>query len=384
MKVHKLTAGDGYTYLTRQVAAQDVTHRGRSGLGSYYDEKGEAPGVWMGRGLGGVSDFPLGEHVTEEQMRLLFGEGRHPNAREVERAARAAGMSEWAIDRASRLGAPYKVYEAANEFRRRCAEAFAASNSAAGLPRDWPVKASERAEIRTRIAREMFVETYGRDPIDARELSGHLARISRQATTAVAGYDFTFSPVKSVSTLWAIAPRQISEVIEQCHRDAVADTLRWIEDHAAYTRRGRNGVAQVNVKGLIAAAFTHRDSRAGDPDLHTHVAASNKVQALDGTWLALDGRAIFKNNVPASERYDTRLETLLRQRLGLRFADREPVRQDQREQPPDPRNRRHRWRSASALVQAAQPDRAAPRRPVRQLPGATRPPAHHQGGGRAR
>jgi conjugative relaxase-like TrwC/TraI family protein len=323
MKVHKLTAGDGYTYLTRQVAAQDVTHRGRSGLGAYYTEKGEAPGVWMGRGLGGVSDFPLGEHVTEEQMRLLFGEGRHPNARAAEGAARAAGKSEWAIDQASRLGAPYKIYEDANEFRTRCAEAFADINSGAGMPRDWPVKASERAEIRTRIAREMFVETYGREPIDARELSGHVARISRQATTAVAGYDLTFSPVKSVSTLWAIAPRQISEVIEACHRDAVADTLTWIEDNAAYTRRGRNGVAQVNIKGLIAAAFTHRDSRAGDPDLHTHVAVSNKVQALDGTWLALDGRAIYKNNVPASERYNTRLEALLTQRLGIRFADRD-------------------------------------------------------------
>jgi conjugative relaxase-like TrwC/TraI family protein len=323
MKVHKLTAGDGYTYLTRQVAAQDVTHRGRSGLGAYYDEKGESPGVWMGRGLGGVSDFPLGEHVTDEQMRLLFGEGRHPNARGAERAARAAGKSEWAIDQASRLGAPYKIYEDANEFRTRCAEAFAALNSAVGMPRDWPVKTSERAAIRTRIARDMFVETYGRDPIDARELSGHVARISRQSTTAVAGYDLTFSPVKSVSTLWATAPRQISEAIAQCHRDAVADTLAWIEDNAAYTRRGRNGVAQVNVKGLIAAAFTHRDSRAGDPDLHTHVAISNKVQALDGTWLALDGRAIYKNNVPASERYNTRLETLLAERLGIRFAERD-------------------------------------------------------------
>ena len=334
MKVHKLTAGDGYTYLTRQVAAQDVTHRGRSGLGAYYNEKGEAPGVWMGRGLGGVSDFPLGEHVTEEQMRLLFGEGRHPNARAAERAARAAGKSEWAIDQAGRLGAPYKIYKDANEFRSRCAVAFADLNSAAGLPRDWPVKASERAEIRTRIAREMFVETYGREPIEARELSGHVARISRQATTAVAGYDLTFSPVKSVSTLWAIAPGQISEVIEQCHRDAVADTLSWIEDNAAYTRRGRNGVAQVNIKGLIAAAFTHRDSRAGDPDLHTHVAVSNKVQALDGTWLALDGRAMYKNNVAASERYNTRIEALLTQRLGIRFADRDaPGRADETKHP---------------------------------------------------
>ncbi len=176
--------------------------------------------------------------------------------------------------------------------------------------------------MRTELARRMFGETYGREPADARELSGHLARVSRQATTAVAGYDLTFSPVKSVSVLWALAPREIAQQLERAHNDAVRDTLAWLEDHAAYTRRGRNGVAQVEVRGLIAAAFTHRDSRAGDPDLHTHVAISNKVQTLDGRWLALDGRPLFKNNVTASERYNTRLEALLIERLGVRFAER--------------------------------------------------------------
>jgi TrwC relaxase len=43
-----------------------------------------------------------------------------------------------------------------------------------------------------------------------------------------------------------------------------------------------------------------RDSRAGDPDLHTHLTVSNKVRARghDGIyrWLALDGRPLFKGN----------------------------------------------------------------------------------------
>ena len=34
MTIHKLTAGSGYDYLTRQVAAQDATERGHSGLAS--------------------------------------------------------------------------------------------------------------------------------------------------------------------------------------------------------------------------------------------------------------------------------------------------------------------------------------------------------------
>jgi hypothetical protein len=32
MTLHKLAAGSGYTYLTRQVAAHDTTERGQLGL----------------------------------------------------------------------------------------------------------------------------------------------------------------------------------------------------------------------------------------------------------------------------------------------------------------------------------------------------------------
>ncbi|MDT1107421.1 MobF family relaxase, partial [Pseudomonas aeruginosa] len=91
----------------------------------------------------------------------------------------------------------------------------------------------------------------------------------------------TFSPVKSVSTLWAVAPTAVSEQIEAAHKAAVEKTTAWIENEAGYTRTGARGVAQVETRGLIMAAFTHRDSRAGDPDLHTHVAVSNKVQTGD-------------------------------------------------------------------------------------------------------
>ena len=101
MTLHKLTAGDGYTYLTRQVAAHDATTRGFGSLGDYYSEKGEAPGVWMGRGLAGVPDFPVGERVTEAQMVALFGNGRHPNAAEIDRAARLVGKDPQQVDQAS-------------------------------------------------------------------------------------------------------------------------------------------------------------------------------------------------------------------------------------------------------------------------------------------
>ena len=172
------------------------------------------------------------------------------------------------------------------------------------------------------MAREFFLAEHGREPIDARELAGQIAKDSRPRTQTVAGYDLTFSPVKSVSTLWAVADPAVAAVIERAHQAAVQDALAFIEKHALFTRTGPQGIRQVNVRGLVATAFTHRDSRAGDPDLHTHVAVANKVQTLDGRWLSIDGRVLFKANVAASETYNTALEQHLRETLGVRFAER--------------------------------------------------------------
>jgi conjugative relaxase-like TrwC/TraI family protein len=128
--------------------------------------------------------------------------------------------------------------------------------------------------------------------------------------------------VKSVSALWAVADPQVAAQIERPHQAAVHDALRFLEQHALFTREGPQGIRQVNVRGLVAAAFTHRDSRSGDPDLHTHVAVANKVQTFGGRWLSIDGRVLLKATVAASETYNTVLEQNLRDRLGVRFADR--------------------------------------------------------------
>jgi hypothetical protein len=304
MTLHKLTAGDGYLYLVRQVAAADSTERGRSTLADYYSAKGEAPGHWLGRGLGALSDtgsagvsaevreqiwaVEAGSSVGEAQMRALFGEGLHPNAERIE--AYVAGHGIGSQRAASRLGRPFLLREGEPEFARRVAVAFREHNAQIGAHWNATIAPESRAEIRTRVAMELFGEQYGRAPADDRELSGFIARNTRAKTTAVAGYDLTFSPVKSVSALWAIAPLPVAEKIEAAHDAAVADVLEWLQDQAAFTRVGAGGMAQVDTEGFLAVRFTHRDSRAGDPDLHTHVAISNKVSHVDANgvrrWLA--------------------------------------------------------------------------------------------------
>src|SRR5215211_7943358 len=323
MSIHKLTAGWGYDYLTRQVAALDATGKGHVGLASYYTERGESPGLWVGSGMPGIDGLSAGDPVTAEQMRSLFGAGMHPLATERLEQLDAADLTDASIKAATRLGAPFKVYVGdVSLFRVQVAKRIAAQQAAAGQLGNESVSATDRARIRTEVAREFFRSEHGRDPIDAREIAATIAKQSRPRTQTVAGYDLTFSPVKSVSALWAVADPQVAAQIEQAHQAAVRDALRFIERYALFTRQGRNGVRQVNVAGLVAAAFTHRDSRAGDPDLHTHVAVANKVQTFGGRWLSIDGRVLFKATVAASETYNTALEHHLRDRLGVRFADR--------------------------------------------------------------
>jgi DNA primase catalytic core len=324
MSLHRITAGSGYDYLTRQVAAMDSTEKGHTGLTSYYTEKGETPGEWMGSGMAGIEGLNSGDIVTAAQMQALYGSGHHPLAAERKAALTGRGLTEKDYIDATRLGLPFNVYDNdVSPFRIEVARRLETLNKERGLPRKAATAIEDRARIRTEVALEMFRADRGRDPLDERELAGHIAKLSRQQTTAVAGWDLTFSPVKSVSTLWALADPHTAAVIEGCHRQAVADALSFIETKALFTRTGHGGVRQVEVRGLVAAAFTHRDSRAGDPDLHTHVAVANKVQTLDdGRWLSIDGRVLHKAAVTASETYNSSLERHLAEALGVRFSAR--------------------------------------------------------------
>jgi hypothetical protein len=111
---------------------------------------------------------------------------------------------------------------------------------------------------------------------------------------AVAGCDLTFSIPKSASVLWGVADAGTQAIIADAHHAAVADVIDFLEREVVATRVGAKGpkgaVAQVDVTGVIAAAFDHYDSRANDPHLHTHVVISNKVRTCrDGQRRTIDG-----------------------------------------------------------------------------------------------
>ena len=153
----------------------------------------------------------------------MFGAGLHPLAEQRQRQLQGPDLTVRDYQAVTRLGAPFKIYQPdVSPFRVEVAKRIAAFNQAAGLPGDWAVPAADRARIRTEVAREFFIAEHGRQPEDARELAATIAKHSRPRTQAVAGYDLTFSPVKSVSALWAVADQSTAAAIERAHRAAVA------------------------------------------------------------------------------------------------------------------------------------------------------------------
>ncbi|MDA0166009.1 relaxase domain-containing protein [Solirubrobacter ginsenosidimutans] len=157
----------------------------------------------------------------------------------------------------------------------------------------------------------------GAHPQDGRELRSSSSR------ARVAGFDLTFSAPKSVSVLFGIGEVRLHERVRAAHDIAVLQAAGYLERNAAAVRRGHGGVIVEEAPGLIAAAFRHRTSRAGDPQLHTHVLVANLGRGLDGRWSALDGRRLYAHARTASFVYQAVLRSELTRTLGIEWS---PVR----------------------------------------------------------
>lgn len=199
-------------------------------------------------------------------------------------------------------------------------------------PGRWVGRGAEALGLLGVVSPEQLSKLFGegRHPMTGAALGrpfvdGSLGKVGRDAgklrqggVGQVAGYALSFSPPKSVSLLWALADEAVSAEIRRAHDAAVEAALAFLQDHAAFTRRGHAGAVQADTDGYVAAAFTHRTSRARDPQLHTHVLVSAKVRAsTDGRWLALDGRELFEVQKAAGLLYKAGLRAELTARLGV-------------------------------------------------------------------
>ncbi|NMM90651.1 hypothetical protein B2J88_41045 [Rhodococcus sp. SRB_17] len=315
MTLHRLHAGDGYTYLTRQVAAGDREIGRGQNLADYYVAEGTPPGLWVGNG---IDDLGLSGQVSEEQMRALFGEGLHPNADLLFDQAVAAGMSPHAALEAQKLGRAFPKFKNDVPFLNELNAALEAHRKDTGKA---PTR-DERDELRFILAAKHFHQQHGQSAATKGELVRFMAAQESKIRQPVAGYDLVFTPVKSVSVLWGLGDHDVRTSIEKAHKEAVNETLAWIESEAALTRRGTAGVEQVDTHGLVIAQFDHFDNRNGDPNLHTHCAVSNKVRGVDGGWSSLDARPLHRIAVAGAARYNRIVADKISRALPVTFEDR--------------------------------------------------------------
>ncbi len=124
-----------------------------------------------------------------------------------------------------------------------------------------------------------------------------------------------------MSVLWALTPDAwIRAEVLAAHDAAVEAALGWLERHGSVTRRGRDGVHQVDTDGLTVALFRQHTSRTFDPQLHTHALVSAKVRDTTGRWLALDARFLKYQQRSIGWVYDAALRGELTSRLGVAWT----------------------------------------------------------------
>ncbi|MCB0966641.1 MAG: relaxase domain-containing protein [Ilumatobacter sp.] len=162
----------------------------------------------------------------------------------------------------------------------------------------------------------------GRDPISGTRLGYPLVdRVEKSGKVrkAVAGFDATFSAPKSLSVWWALTG---DERLAECHDVAVRAVVDYLERYASTTRERSNGRRlHLDTNGLTCAVFRQTTSRLDDPQLHTHVVISGKVQTQDGRWLALDARTLKGFQRALGGLYQSVLRAEVTARFGVAWGD---------------------------------------------------------------
>lgn len=127
------------------------------------------------------------------------------------------------------------------------------------------------------------------------------------------GYNITFSPYKSFSVAAFAAP-ELKQKLMEAHRQAVRDTLQYMEKELAQVRQSIDGEKiPVQTQNILAFTIDHLCNRDGDVQIHTHVVVFNmswNEQAQK--WQALHSDP-FKSNI-LEKVYENQLAHYLQER----------------------------------------------------------------------
>ena len=145
---------------------------------------------------------------------------------------------------------------------------------------------------------------------------------------AVHGFDLTFCAPKSVSLVRVFGDDVIDKAVSVAHQTAIGEALEYLADHAGYTRVHNPVTGEKDLQklpGLVAAAYQHETSRAGDPHLHTHVLVPNRQARADGRLVSIDGTSLFHEARAAGIIYQATLRHELHRLAGLEWGPVDPA-----------------------------------------------------------
>jgi conjugative relaxase-like TrwC/TraI family protein len=196
------------------------------------------------------------------------------------------------------------------------AEDYYSGEGEAEAEGQWIGQAATQFDLEGKVEPDQLTAMLtGRNPVTGEPLGLK----SAPGREPVPGFDLTFSAPKSVSLTWALGGHPVSGQVMDAHRAAVEAALSYMERSACWARRGKGGATFVPGHGFLAAAYVHRSSRAGDPQLHTHVLVANATRGPDGRWSRLYHPAVYEHARTASYIYAAHLRHELTHRLGVEW-----------------------------------------------------------------
>jgi conjugative relaxase-like TrwC/TraI family protein len=284
----------------------------------YFSGRGESPGRFVGSAAAAAG---LDGAASPEQVRAMF-RGLDPATGEQ----RCAPL--WRADPRSKLAAGPLLAALKTRAAEKGTTALAELAGSKALKAD--VRSVEAA-CRLGGAKRIKVETVERLcrkvlGVDPHELYGEAfggawQHRGKRVDARVQAFDHCFSSPKSVSLLAAGGSPQARRLLAEGRAEALQVAIGYLERHGLGVRRDHNGTDRYQaVGGLVAVAFEHRMSRAGDPNSHTHVLVQNAAQGPDGRWTALDSDRLYAHLMAADHLYLAAERAALTERLGVRWG----------------------------------------------------------------
>jgi conjugative relaxase-like TrwC/TraI family protein len=284
----------------------------------YFSGRGESPGRFVGSAAAMAG---LEGTANPEQVRAMF-QGLDPATGEQ----RCAPL--WRADPRSKLTAGPLLTALTTHAAEQQVDELEELGRSKALKGDVR---SVQAACRLGGAKRVKVETVerlcrkvlGTDP---RELYGEgferaWQHRGKRVNERVQAFDHCFSSPKSVSLLAAGGSPQVRRLLAEGRAEALQVAIGYLERHGLGIRRDHNGTDRYRaVGGLVAVAFEHRMSRAGDPNSHTHVLVQNAAQGPDGRWTALDSDRLYAQLMAADHLYLAAERAALTDRLGVRWG----------------------------------------------------------------